>query len=161
TNNIRIFTEFHYRGFIADLAIVKLIDQPGNNHLQEEVESVLAIIEVKYKRDGNEKPFVADVLKIKRYMDIVPNDMTQFYLAFIHEIEYENIEEDSWLTQSEQNWAKGRLTELSGNYVGDEMTWKILSHNGMNEGPIWNYRFSEEELKQAASGFNEAKYSHE
>ncbi|MEQ6391386.1 hypothetical protein RZN22_19145, partial [Bacillaceae bacterium S4-13-58] len=148
TNNIRIFTEFHYKGFIADLAIVKLIDQPGKSHLQEEVESVLAILEVKYKRNGNEKPFVDDVLKIKRYMNTAPKDLTQFYLAFIHEIEYGNIEE-SWLSKSQQKWAKGRLTELSGNYVEDEMEWKVLSYNGMNEGSIWNYRFTEEELKLA------------
>lgn len=35
-NNLRIYTEFHYYGFIADLAIVKLNDKPSNNdHLKE------------------------------------------------------------------------------------------------------------------------------
>jgi ribosomal protein S8 len=69
-NNLRIFTEYHHKGFIADLAIVKLTVDPGRNlHLKDDVESVLAVIEVKYKADGNEKPFVDDVRKIKSYID--------------------------------------------------------------------------------------------
>lgn len=161
-HNLRIYTEFHYKGFIADIAIVKISDEPaGKDHLRDAVDAVLAVIEVKYKADGNEKPYVDDVRKIKTYLDTQPLDETQYYLAFVHEVEYENIEGDSWLTAAQQKWAKGRLTELSGHYINDEMVWEILSHNGMNEGPMWNYRFTEEELKQAASGFNEAKYSHE
>lgn len=62
--NVRIYTEFHYNGSIVDLAIVKLNDHPGNkNHLQEDVESVLAIIEIKYKGNVNLKPFEEDVRK--------------------------------------------------------------------------------------------------
>jgi hypothetical protein len=73
-------------------------------------------------------------------------------LAFVHEIEYEDIEGDSWLTKSQQKWAKGRVTELSGHYISDEMVWKVLSHNGMNEDFEWGYRFTKEELSDAASG---------
>jgi hypothetical protein len=73
------------------------------------------------------------VNKIKNYIDVTPLDITQYYLAFIHEAEYEDIEKDSWLTMEQKIWAEGRLTELSGHYIDGEMTWKVLSHNIMNE----------------------------
>ena len=45
--NLRIYTEYHYQGSIADLAIVKLNNNPGNNnHLQDDIESVLAILKL-------------------------------------------------------------------------------------------------------------------
>ncbi|MCH1624456.1 hypothetical protein [Fredinandcohnia quinoae] len=134
-NNIRIFTEFYYKDSIADIVIVQLNENPGNKeHLKDDVEAVLAVIEIKYKGAGNEKPFEDDVKKIKRYISTQPNDQTQYYLAFIHEIEYENIEGDSWLTESQKKWAKGKLTELSAHYVDgkDELKWQVLSHNNMN-----------------------------
>lgn len=67
------------------------------------------------------KPFTADVRKIKGYIDKSPQDVTQYYLAFVHEIEYENIEDDYWLTTSQQKWANGRLSELSGHYINGKM----------------------------------------
>lgn len=40
-NTVRIYTEYFYKGFVADLAIVKLNVYPGNNdYLKDEVESV-------------------------------------------------------------------------------------------------------------------------
>lgn len=161
-NNFRIYTEYHYKGFIADLAIVKLTENPGNNHhLKDDVEAVLAIVEIKYKSGWNAQPFMDDIQKIKSYLEKTPKDTAQYYLGFVHEIQYENIEGDSWLTKSQQKWAKGRLTEMSGHYIGDEMVWNVLSYNGMNEDFEWRYRFTREELEDAASSFNEAKYSHE
>lgn len=160
--NLRIFTEFYHGGFIADLAIVKLNDEPGyNDHLKDDIENVLAIIELKYKSCGTMKFFKDDVLKIKNYIDATPLASTQYYLAFIHEAEYEYIEDDSWLTLEQQVWAKDRLTELSGHYIDGEMTWTVLSHNGMNENYRWGYRFTKDELTQAAAFFNGKKYSHE
>lgn len=160
-HNLRIYTEYFYKGFVADLAIVKLNDDPGNNeYLKDDVESVLSIIEVKYKSGGSEKPFTDDIRKIKSYIDFSPRETTQYYLAFVHEIEYENIEGDSWLTKAQQKWANDRLTELSGHYIDEEMQWKVLSHNGMNENYKWEYRFTREELSKATKNFNELKYSH-
>lgn len=159
-HNLRIYTEFYHGGFIADLAIVKLNDDPGNNeYLIDDIENVLAIIELKYKSCGTMKFFEDDVLKIKNYIDAKPSASTQYYLAFIHEAEYEYIEDDSWLTLEQQVWAKDRLTELSGHYIDGEMTWTVLSHNGMNENYRWEYRFTKDELTKAASFFNEKKYS--
>lgn len=161
-HNLRIYTEFYHGGFIADLAIVKLNDDPGNNdHLKDDIENVLAIIEMKYKSCSTMKFFEEDVLKIKNYIDATPLANTQYYLAFIHESEYEYIEDDSWLTLEQQVWAKDRLTELSGHYIDGEMTWTVLSHNGMNENYRWKYRFTKDDLNRAASFFNEKKYSHE
>lgn len=161
-HNLRIYTEFYHGGFIADLAIVKLNDEPGNKeHLKDDIENVLAIIELKYKSCSTMKFFEDDVLKIKSYIDATPSATAQYYLAFIHEAEYEYIEDDSWLTLEQQKWAKDRLTELSGHYIDGEMKWTVLSHNGLNEKYRWEYRFTKDELTQAASFFNEKKYSHE
>lgn len=161
-HNLRIYTEFYHGGFIADLAIVRLNDNPGNNdHLKDDIENVLAIIELKYKSCSTMKFFEDDVVKMKNYIDATPSATTQYYIAFIHEAEYESIEDDSWLTLEQHVWAKDRLTELSGHYIDGEMTWTVLSHNGMNENYRWDYRFTKDELTQAASCFNEKKYSHE
>lgn len=133
-HNLRIFTEFYHGGFIADLAIVKLNDNPGNNdHLKDDIENVLSIIELKYKACGTMKFFEDDVQKIKNYLDATPMATTQYYLAFIHEAEYEFIEDDSWLTLEQKVWARDRLTELSGHYIDGEMTWTVLSHSGNAE----------------------------
>lgn len=129
-HNLRIYTEFYHAGFIADLAIVILNGDPGNNnHLKDDIDNVLAIIELKYKACSTMKFFEDDVQKIKNYIDATPSPTTQYYLAFIHEAEYEYIEDDSWLTLEQQVWAKDRLTELSGHYIDGEMTWTVLSHN--------------------------------
>jgi hypothetical protein len=131
SSNIRIYPEFHYKDCKADLAIVKMNDDYGSTgHLKDDIETVLAIIEIKYKSDGNVKHFEDDVLKIKKYIDSNPKETTQYYLAFIHEIEFEFNEEDSWLTLKKQKWAKGRVTELSGYFVEgqNEMRWQVLSH---------------------------------
>ncbi|WP_139378287.1 hypothetical protein [Mesobacillus jeotgali] len=137
-HNVRIYTEYHHGGFIADLAIVKLNEKPGNNnHLKEDIETVLAIIELKYKANGPMKFFEDDVQKIKNYIDATPLATTQYYLAFIHEAEYEYIEDDSWLTLEQQVWAIDRLTELSGQYIDGVMTWTVGSHKSMNEKYRW------------------------
>ncbi|WP_428911987.1 hypothetical protein [Niallia sp. Krafla_26] len=159
--NLRIYTEFHYQGFISDLAIVKLNDIPGNHdHLKEDVESILAIIEVKYKGNVNLKPFEDDVRKIQQYIE---NDtaITQYYLAFVHEVEYEYIDGDSWLTLEQKEWAKARLTELSGYFVEetDEMIWTVLSHNDMNQDFTSENGITRNVLIEAANEFNEVKYS--
>ncbi|WP_078427645.1 hypothetical protein [Alkalihalobacterium alkalinitrilicum] len=73
--NLRIFTEFHYKGVIADLAIVVLNgldDHTG--HLKDEVIDVLAIIEVKYKHGGSLAPFENDLEKVNNYITIKPID---------------------------------------------------------------------------------------
>ncbi len=160
-NQLRIYTEYTYKGFVADLAIVKLNDDPGNkNHLKGDIESVLAIMEIKYKAGSGDKPFLDDIRKIESYIKLSPREITQYYLAFVHEIEYENIEGDSWLTTSQQKWANGRLTELSGCYIDEEMQWTVLSHHELNRNYKWEYRFTREELSKAVNHFNELKYSH-
>lgn len=133
-NGIRIFTEFYYNDYIADIAIVRLIDKPGQVHLKDEVEEVLAIIEVKYKGDGTVSPFNQDVLKIQKYIEYNPDASTQYYLAFIHEVVYGINDGDSWLSARQKKIATGKLTELSGYFQEgkDEMIWQVLSHNKMN-----------------------------
>jgi hypothetical protein len=129
-NNLRIYTEFHYKGFIADLAIVQLSEQLGKEHLQDEIKSVLAIIEVKYKNGTSDLPFNHDVEKIKQYLAIQPIDLTLYYLAFVQEAYYEP-NWSSWLTDKQKIWAKDRVTELTGYFVEGQPqpVWRALTHN--------------------------------
>lgn len=160
-NRIRIFTEYHYKNGIADLAIVQLNKNIGGVHLKDEVGNVLAIIEVKYKSASNALPFEKDVVKIKDYIETTPFDQTQYYLAFIHETDYENIDGDSWLTKAQQKWAKGRVTELSGYYLSDEMVWTFLSHNDMNQNLLLGNLRAKEIILDASQEFDIKKYSEE
>jgi hypothetical protein len=124
-------------------------DNPGESYLKEEVNCVLAIIELKYKRNGSITPFERDVLKVKQYIDTPPFYQTQYYLAFIHEAEYETAIGDSWLTLEQQRWAKGKVTELSSHYIegNNEMVWQVLSHNNLNPNHSPQNRLSRHDLK--------------
>jgi hypothetical protein len=160
--NLRIYTEFYYKGSIADLAIIKLNDNPGNNnHLKDDIESVLAIIEIKYKGNVNLKPFEDDVRKIQQYIEEDTANSTQYYLAFVHEVVYKYINGDSWLTWEQREAVKGRLTELSGYFIEetDEMIWTVLSHNEMNPDFASENGITKNFLIEAANEFNEVKYS--
>lgn len=160
--SLRIYPELHYKGSIADLAIVKLNDKPGtNNHLSEDIESVLAIIEIKYKGHVNLKPFEDDVRKIQQYIEKNTTNITQYYLAFVHEVVYKYIDGDSWLTLEQKDWAKGRLTELSGYFIEetDEMIWTVLSHNELNPDIKLENGITKNFLIESAKEFNEVKYS--
>jgi hypothetical protein len=68
-NNLRIYTEFYTKGIRADLVIAKLNENPAENgHLQNGITDILAIVEMKYKYDLNDKPFKEDIRKIKNYI---------------------------------------------------------------------------------------------
>ncbi|WP_129727900.1 hypothetical protein [Ectobacillus funiculus] len=136
-NRIRIFTEYHYCGFRADLAIVRLRQdyEETSCYLGDNVEQVLAIIEVKYKGHSGTEPFEQDITKVKTYIDSVNDEhFTQYYLAFIHEYEYYHDVVASWMTDDQKKWARGNVTELCAYYREgqEEMQWDIVAHNHLN-----------------------------
>ncbi|BCB35596.1 hypothetical protein [Bacillus cereus] len=133
-NSIRIFTEFSINGIRADLAIVKLSDTPGeNDYLQNSVEDILAIVEMKYKNHWNDTPFIKDIKKIKNCIKTFPYKNCQYYLAFIQEAVYEQ-NDFAWLTLKDIKWANGHVTELNGYYIenNEQPVWKINSYNNLN-----------------------------
>jgi len=58
-----------------------------------------------------------------------------YYLAFIHEVEYEVNSTLSWIDIEKSPWAKGRVVELNGYFVEgkQEPVWEVVSYNGLNE----------------------------
>ncbi|MED4019017.1 hypothetical protein [Sutcliffiella cohnii] len=159
-NSIRIFTEYHYKNGIADIAVVQIKRNSSNDYLSEQVENVLAIIEAKYKSGGSVAPFERDIIKIENYMNLGFSENTQYYLAFIHETEYAEESEESWLTPTQQKWAKGKVAELMAYYEYGKLVWKVLSHNGLNESfEVGSSTIKKELLLEAKESFNEEKYS--
>ncbi|WP_053367709.1 hypothetical protein [Bacillus sp. FJAT-27245] len=133
-NNIRIYTEFFMHGIRADLAIVKLDENPGQyKHLQDSVIDILAIVEMKFKNHWNDGPFKEDIEKVKNYIKTSRHPNCQYYLAFIQEAIYEQ-EEYAWLSQKDLTWAKGHVTELLGYYSDniEQPIWRIKSYNNLN-----------------------------
>jgi hypothetical protein len=137
-NSIRIFTEYYLdNNERADIAIVRLNNEDGEYfHLSEQVEEVLAVIELKYKATIQTiNYFFDDITKVKRYIKTRKYKDTQFYLGFIHEEEYD-LKETSWLYPRQQtSWALGRLTELSAFINQEDMSvvFSVLSHNNLNK----------------------------
>jgi hypothetical protein len=80
-NRIRIFTEYRYKDSIADIAIVQFFENPGkNDYLRDDVESVLAIIEIKYKgAAASVRPFEEDVMKNERCLKRSYTILFSFY----------------------------------------------------------------------------------
>ena len=133
-NNIRIFPEYHLENNCrADIAIVKLYDKRDGKHLSKCEDTVIAIIELKYKGCTDKKPFLNDCNKLEKYVDDYPN--SQLYAGFIHEKGHD-INNLTWFTkENDVFWTKGRLTELLGTWIHDgERNYQIRvkSYNNMN-----------------------------
>lgn len=163
-HHLRIYTEFHYKGYIADIAVVKLKENAGTSeHLRDDIESVLTIIEVKYKNGGSTTPFESDIEKIKQYLEMKPLDQCQFYLAFIHEAVYDFANERSWLTKEQKEWASRRVTELSGYYEDNfsNMVWEVISTDGIERKIPTSTKIDRHFIEANAAKFNEKKYNHE
>lgn len=130
--NIRIYTELHYRdknspNSRADLALVQL---DAANEIQE----VLAVIEFKYKKANvHERYYQDDVRKVVNIIKSSPHsiyDNTYFYLASLNETDYEPIHSEhlSYTTLDERISGAGRITELLGYQENGVSTWYIIEH---------------------------------
>jgi hypothetical protein len=139
-NGIRIITEYLLsNGERADIAIIQLEEDKKymNRDIcyEDNVEKVLAIIELKYKNaECNIEPFYSDINKIKRCAKRKCFEETQFYLGFIHETSY-SLEEVAWIDRKKEKWLNGNVTELSGFYLDTEEKFvaTITSYNNLNE----------------------------
>ena len=130
--NIRIYTELHYRDMIspnsrADLAVVQL-------NAMNEIQEVLAVIEFKYKKANvHERYYQDDVRKVINIIKLSPHsiyDNTYFYLASLNETDYEPIysEHLSYTTEEERIAGAGRITELLGYRENGVSTWYSIDH---------------------------------
>jgi hypothetical protein len=141
-DNIKVYTEFtnstlQNSGSRADIAVVKLKDEFDEDYLGDNVDEILAIIEIKFK--GNRcAPWVlmSDIDKIKTYIRKYKMVNCQMYLGFMHEYSY-SISEMKWLNKrASLTWAKDKVTELTANKfdeLGDDMKFLVYSYNNFND----------------------------
>lgn len=141
-NDLRIYPEFNNArikelGYRADLAIVK-VPQQFTGYLGNAIKSgdVYAIIELKYvsQRQSGINAVFKDVEKLKKYIQLNKLSACQYYLGVIHEISFE-ASQLWWLDKRQtNNWAKGRVTELSACYIDDSdgLGFTVTSYNNLN-----------------------------
>lgn len=132
-HKLRIYAEYRLpSGRRADIALVRLLpaNERRGNHLSDDIETIVAIIEFKFKNCLSPDPFRNDIKKLREYAREYPD--CQLYAAFIHE----DIHGDgfSWFTAKQTaNWAKGRVSELIGYWDDDDQyVEKVNSYNRMN-----------------------------
>lgn len=129
---IRIFPEFLLKqGKRADIAIVQLVTAPNRKgkFLGNCVESIIAIIELKYKSADVTDAFHSDVKKLHEYSKQYPT--CQLYAGFVHEERY-NDTNCSWFDgRQTSKWAKGRVAEMLGYWdeATDYFTTKVMAYN--------------------------------
>lgn len=133
-NNLCIYPEFYFKDmkYFADIAIVEMDMNAGQNYLADDMTDVVAIIELKY--DGGTAKTTSDyiksdIYKIKDYAQHLKYDC-QYYFGVIYETEC------YWLhwadKRTSNNWADGCLTELNAGYLDEKMYFEINSYNHMN-----------------------------
>lgn len=135
-HRIRIYPEFILtKGRKADIAVVRMAykSERAGKPLSECIETVLSIVEIKYKQGSVVDPFYRDRRKLRSYAHGYPD--CQLYAAFIHE-DYYVEGNSSWFDDRQTvNWAKGRVVELLGywNEQNEAFVSGVRSYNGMNE----------------------------
>ena len=127
-NDLRIFTEYNsgiFKGteYRPDMVIAKVDFDCDSNNYEDWIQECLCIIEIKYKQGFHSSESISkDFDKIKLYIENFKSDC-QYYMATIWE--YED-EATSWIDNDE--WAKGKLTELNASFENDEMRFYVIQH---------------------------------
>jgi len=137
-HNLRIFTEVNDgdlkgSGKRADIAIVKMKNPQESFYWGDDIETYIAIIELKYtSKYSATKAVYKDFNKFKEYYQVHKIDC-QYYAGIITEIAWER---PDWLNKKQtNNWANGRVTELVASYENDEnndMKFEVFSYNHLN-----------------------------
>jgi hypothetical protein len=143
-HRIRVFTEFHlskqeleepFRGDIVVVRVKPLKEMEWGYFVNERVEDIVAIIELKYKSCTSNKDFHDDIEKMRKYVKGLKSNKPLLYTGFIHEQDHP-VKETSWISTKDQStWAKGRLCELNANRNEgtSEFEFTVISHNELNE----------------------------
>ena len=127
-NDLRIFTEYNsgiFKGteYRPDMVIAKVDFDCNSNNYEDWIQECLCIIEIKYKQGFHSSESISkDFDKIKLYIENFKSDC-QYCMATIWE--YED-EATSWIDNDE--WAKGKLTELNASFENDEMRFYVIKH---------------------------------
>ena len=135
-NNMRIFTEYWISSlkYRADMVIVKVENPDDYAYIADAVTDIVAVIELKYKANGDEATAAEikqDIWKFKDYVQVGGMTETQFYFGVIYEVDCDYLQ---WMdNRSINNWADGRVTELDAGYIDDEILFEVHSYNGMNK----------------------------
>ena len=111
--NVRMYPEYRIGSKKADLAIVKMKEHFDfkETHLRESVESVLAIIEFKYKvGEVSDNPFFRDWEKVIAYAKTMNG--VQVYGCFLHEYPYSN--HPDWSNMLSETTLTGSVSVLWG-----------------------------------------------
>jgi len=142
-HRLRIYTEYELgtnkegKRQRGDIVIVRLKPKSqveDGYYLIDRVEEIVSIIELKFKVNG-EDIVRQDVFKMRDYIRSGKFSNSQFYLGIIFEREYDK-SIGSWLNRNQsQNWASGKLTELTAHYdeTNGEFTSNIISHTNRND----------------------------
>lgn len=134
-HRLRIYPEFYLsNGHKADLAIVRIkpCSQRAGKHLSECVETVVALIELKFINGPFEAPFYRDRAKLRKYASEFKE--AQLYAGFIQEKYYDQGSPAWFDARQTKRWANGRVAELIGYWDADGyFVAKVNSYNGMNK----------------------------
>lgn len=129
-NHLAIFTEYAIdTSQKIDLVVVKLdVEKARNDYLGNCVEEIIAIVEIKYKKQSAaEKIFIDDVNKILNYTNKFKFEYTKFFLAFIRERYFYEDGVTNFLSKFE-DLPSGKIVELLsyGSLEESNMLWKVF-----------------------------------
>ncbi|MEQ7806177.1 hypothetical protein [Priestia aryabhattai] len=126
SKDTRIYPEFRLPcGRRADIAIVKIDSKKAqNHHLSKSIDSIEALIEIKYIKTGlSDEAFYKDLNKLSDYYSSYPG--VRLYAAFIHEEHYSK-EDLRWLDYANlSEETKSNINEISG-YLDSETSEFIV-----------------------------------
>jgi len=131
--NIMIFTEFNtdkfrQTGYKADLVLAQMNFDKNEKFWGDCVENYICIFELKFKGDYCTAPddIFKDYKKMKYYIkNLSLGEYCHYYVATI----WECYPVSKWWLEKDEDWAKGKLTELNADYNSKrEMRFYIKEH---------------------------------
>lgn len=131
--NIMIFTEFNtdkFRntGYRADLILAQMNFEEEKKFWGDCVENYISIFELKFKSDYTNASYeiLKDYEKTEHYIkELKLSEYCHYYIATI----WECYPDSKWWLKKDEEWAKGKLTELNADYNSKgEMIFYIKEH---------------------------------
>lgn len=131
-NDLRIYSEYTFKEerYRADLVIAHVVFDSEISYLEERVDEIVAIIELKYVSGGSARTIDwvrQDIFKMKDYAQKYNG---QLYLGIIYENDCGCL---NWMDKrSTNNWADGIVTELNAGWINEEFCFEVNSYNHIN-----------------------------